>query len=118
MPNFVSGTVIFGGYVAGGVAVEIVFDNGEVWNFAGSAAPLFGGSISVPIHTANFPGYQYLEGGCMLEIAAASAGLVPGGGAVLNFNGLLHQLGTIVVATVGVDVALGVGGGKWWLHSR
>lgn len=117
MPKFVSGTVIFGGAVVGGVAVEIVFDNGEVWNFAGAAAPVIGLSISVPIQTADFPGYDHIDGGCMLEIAATSAGLVPGGGAVLNFHGL-RQIGTVVTGTVGVGIAAALGGGKWWLHSR
>ena len=117
MAKVVKGTIVFGGYVAGAVAINVTFDNGQEWEFAGSLAPAFGLSITLPLQAGDFPGFDSLAGGCMIEMAAASAGLIPAGGLVINFNGLLTELGWVASAAAGVEIVAAIGGGKWWQRS-
>lgn len=106
----ITGIIMIGGVGVGAVEVDLKFDNGQRWKFLGGLLPVFGGTISVPVSSAAFPGFSHIEGACGL---AYIFGGTPVGGVAIRFFDLHGEIGHITALSAGIGVGTGGGGGTW-----
>ena len=106
----ITGQVIIGGVGLGAIVVDLKFDNGQKWHFGGVSAPVFGGSASVPVQSAVFPGFSHIDGPCGL---AYVFGGTPVGGIAIRFFDLHGEIGHITALSLGIGEGAGGGGGAW-----
>lgn len=113
MAKLKQGQILIGAIGIGVVDIDLELDDGSNWNFKGLAVPGFICTGSVPLSAGDFPGIDHMQGACTFQIAAASAGIIPVGGAILHFNDTHGNIGFVGTMTLGVGIVAGGGGGEW-----